>query len=198
MVKTLIQVLLISLLASHASAEHVAGHLVQQSTEKWKANGAKSHLYFAPSFEELPINGAFKRFTVGVIADQKQPQSLNVQVQIASADLGSSDLNEAIQMVDWFDSETFAGASFASEDIAMGQAENQFIATGLLQLKGMKKTIEVPFSWQASNQNNISMVGELALGRHDFAIGTGEWASGDQIGLAVRVWFELVLEIADD
>lgn len=36
------------------------------------------------------------------------------------------------------------------------------------------------------------MTGELILSRNDFFIGTGEWASGEQIGLAVKVWFEVV------
>jgi len=88
------------------------------SAEQWRDNSAASKLYFAPSFEGLPINGEFRQFSVNISSDPNlQPESLIVLVQIASADLGSSDLNEAIQMVDWFDSQGFAEARFSSDQI---------------------------------------------------------------------------------
>ena len=119
-------------------------------------------------------------------------------MQIASADLGSSDLNEAIQMVDWFDSQGFAEARFSSDQIVATDQDNQFVASGRLSLKAAEKTIEVPFSWQQSADGSIRMLGELKLDRGDFAIGSGEWSSGDQIGLAVKVWFDLNLVGTND
>lgn len=169
------------------------------SAEQWRNERTASRLYFAPSYEGLPIDGEFSQFEVSVSSsDDLQPESLSVRVQIASADLGSSDLNQAIQMVDWFDSQSFAEASFISEKIIATAADQQFIAQGTLSLKAATKTIEVPFSWQPSAEGNISMQGELTLDRGDFAIGSGEWSSGDQIGLAVKVWFDLSLVAAGD
>jgi len=169
------------------------------SAEQWRDNSAQSRLYFAPSFEGLPINGEFRQFAVNIASDQNlQPESLLVRVQIASADLGSTDLNEAIQMVDWFDSKSFAEASFTSNQIVAAGGDNQFIASGHLSLKSVGKTIDVPFSWQPSADGSIRMLGELELDRGDFAIGSGEWSSGDQIGLAVKVWFDVTLIAAND
>lgn len=169
------------------------------SAEQWRDNRAESKLYFAPSFEGLPIDGEFRQFAVNLVSDQNlRPESLFVKVQIASADLGSSDLNEAIQMVDWFDSQSFADASFSSDQIVATDADNQFIASGRLSLKAVEKPIEVPFSWQQSADGSIRMLGELKLDRGDFAIGSGEWSSGDQIGLAVRIWFDVSLVAVND
>ncbi|MGB1245577.1 MAG: hypothetical protein ACPG88_09120, partial [Porticoccaceae bacterium] len=72
------------------------------------------------------------------------------------------------------------------------------IARGRLSLKSANKTIQVPFSWLPSADGSIKMLGELQLDRGDFAIGSGEWSSGDQIGLAVRVWFDINLVSAGD
>lgn len=169
------------------------------SAEQWRDNSAASKLYFAPSFEGLPINGEFRQFSVNISSDPNlQPESLIVLVQIASADLGSSDLNEAIQMVDWFDSQGFAEARFSSDQIVATDQDNQFVASGRLSLKAAEKTIEVPFSWQQSADGSIRMLGELKLDRGDFAIGSGEWSSSDQIGLAVKVWFDLNLVGTND
>ena len=171
----------------------------QASAEQWRNDRTASKLYFAPSYEGLPIKGEFSQFEVSVSSsDDLQPESLSVRVQIASADLGSSDLNQAIQMVDWFDSQKFAEASFVSEQIVATGADQQFVAQGRLSLKAATKTIEVPFSWQPTVKGGISMQGELTLDRSDFAIGSGEWSSGDQIGLAVKVWFDLSLVAAGD
>ena len=169
------------------------------NADQWQDQPADSQLYFAPSFEWLPINGEFRQFVVNMVSDQNlQPEALSVKVQITSADLGSSDLNEAIQMVDWFDSQSFAEASFTSEQIVATEGDNQFIARGRLSLKSANKTIQVPFSWLPSADGSIKMLGELQLDRGDFAIGSGEWSSGDQIGLAVRVWFDINLVSAGD
>ncbi len=170
--------------------------------DQWQSQSANSHLYFAPSWEGLPINGAFKEFAVTLSRDENdQPTSLSVSVQISSADMGTADFNEAIQMAEWFNGSTFAEAVFTSNTIALAESTDpsaQFIALGTLQLKGVKRNIKVPFSWSESVDGNALMAGELTLGRDDFAIGTGEWAGGDQIGLAVKVWFDLVLESAND
>ena len=170
--------------------------------DQWQSQSANSHLYFAPSWEGLPINGAFKQFAVTLNRDENdQPKSLSVSVQISSADMGTADFNEAIQMAEWFNGSTFAEAVFTSNTIALAESTDQstqFIALGTLQLKGVKRNIEFPFSWSEPLDGNALMAGELTLGRNDFAIGTGEWAGGDQIGLAVKVWFDLVLESAND
>jgi hypothetical protein len=62
----------------------------------------------------------------------------------------------------------------------------------------VQKTIKVPFSWQPSASGGIRLRGELQLDRGDFAIGSGEWSSGDQIGLGVSVWFDINLVPAND
>jgi polyisoprenoid-binding protein YceI len=162
------------------------------SATDWQSDPANSHLYFAPSYEGMPINGAFKQFSTTYQTDsQGQPDNLRVNIAITSADLGNSDLNKAIGAIDWFNISDFPQAQFISEEFSYGD-EGIFLAKGTLQLKGFKKTITVPFRWQALSQDSASMTGELILSRNDFFIGTGEWASGEQIGLAVKVWFEVV------
>ena len=162
------------------------------SATVWQSDSANSHLYFAPSYEGMPINGAFKQFSTIYQTDaQGQPDHLRVNIAITSADLGNSDHNEAIGAIDWFNISDFPQAQFISEEFSYG-GEGMFLAKGTLQLKGFKKIITVPFRWRAVSEDSASMTGELILSRNDFFIGTGEWASGDQIGLAVKVWFDVV------
>jgi polyisoprenoid-binding protein YceI len=58
--------------------------------------------------------------------------------------------------------------------------------------------VAVPFDWHQISHKQVAMRGELSLDRSDFGIGQGEWATGEQIGLAVRVWFDVRMVITDD
>ena len=42
--------------------------------------------------------------------------------------------------------------------------------------------------------DGVEMAGRVELQRLDFGIGTGEWSSGDEIGLDVTVEFRLTLQ----
>ena len=170
--------------------------------ETWQSNTPNSQLEFAASYQGLPINGRFNQFSVTCLTDQlTQPTQLNVAVSINSADMGSSEFNQAIQAADWFNVADFSEATFSSqnlESVTTDAGAIAFIAHGILQLKGLQKTIAVPLSWQKNSADQVTITGEIILDRSDFAIGTGEWASGDQIGLAVRVWFTVQLDNVND
>ena len=170
--------------------------------ETWQSNAPNSKLEFAASYQGLPINGRFNQFSVTCLTDQlEQPTQLNVAVSITSADMGSSEFNQAIQAADWFNVADFSEATFSSQQIKLTPKESDkttLIARGILQLKGLQKNIAVPLSWDNNSSNQATITGELTLDRSDFAIGTGEWASGDQIGLAVRVWFTVQLDKVND
>lgn len=160
----------------------------------WQSNPAQSELAYSVNFEQLPLNGQFKIFTVDYIPQQQ----LRVVVDISSVDMGNSDINEAIRDADWFDIQKHSQAVFFSDEINADTTagKDNFMAQGTLQLKGITKAINVPFSWQVSKQsdsatNATTMRGELTLSRSDFAIGSKEWASGDQIGLDVTVSFDV-------
>ena len=154
-----------------------------QRASEWQSDPAQSELTYSVSFEQLPINGQFKAFTVDYIAQQQ----LRVVVDITSVDMGNSDINQAIRDVDWFDIKSHSQAVFFSDEIKV-VSDIEFLAKGTLQLKGISQSVNVPFSWQPS-ADSVSMTGKLTLSRSDFAIGSPEWASGDQIGIDVDVSF---------
>ena len=167
------------------------------SATDWQSNPSKSRLNFAPSYEGMPINGRFTMFSVTYTTDAKdQPTHLSVKVSIASADMDNSEINEAIGAADWFNIIDFPEAQFISDQFVL-DASGQFLAQGRLRLKGHNKSVIVPFRWETLPEGQASMVGELTLARNDFFIGDGEWASGEQIGIIVKVWFNVVFSRAE-
>lgn len=157
------------------------------NASEWQSEQTQSELAYSVDFEQLPLNGVFKTFSVSYRADEK----LRVVVDITSVDMGNSDINEAIRDADWFDIKQYSQAIYSSTAIEP-TGENSFIALGTLQLKGVSQPVSVPFSWQPSETSNrATMLGKLTLSRSDFGIGSPEWASGDQIGIPVTLSFNL-------
>ena len=175
--------------------------LLSQTCEAtdWLSQTASSKLAYTVNFEQSPIDGLFEQFSVVYkTAPDESPQQLIVTVDIASVDMSNSDINEAIRDSDWFDVSQHGQATFTSSFIELVQDEN-FTASGELQLKGVTQSVSVPFTWQpsASKPGAMVMTGQVVLNRLDFLIGTGDWASGDEIGLIVTVDFAVTLTSVD-
>lgn len=160
----------------------------------WRQVADVGRLEFFVSYSGQQAPGVFGRFVTELRFDPAQPADGRLRVTVAtlSADLDSADINEAIAGPEWFDFARFAEAQFDSETIAAGN-DGGFIATGRMRLKGVERTIDVPFSWSQTGGRAV-MHGELVLRRSWFGIGTGEWAATDIIGDKVRVRFDVTLE----
>jgi polyisoprenoid-binding protein YceI len=160
----------------------------------WKLDPAASRLEFVASFEKNSAPGVFKEFDARLARfepDQPEGAKLDVTVKVTSADMKSGDVNREIRAPEWFDYARFPNAEFHADDIRR-VAPGRYLARGQLSLKGVTKTLEVPFSWQQS-ADAVTIQGELNVERLQFGIGTGEWANGSTIGLGVRVKFNVRL-----
>jgi polyisoprenoid-binding protein YceI len=153
-----------------------------------------SEFMFEAIFEGSAAPGRFEQFDLDLEFDPANPGAgrLRVTVSLAGADMGDPDINTIIADPIWFDAGHFPQAVFESERIEAG-APGEFVATGVLDLKGISQTVVVPFTWSEQGAR-ADMRGEFVLQRIDFNVGSGEWATGDAIGIDVRLQFDLVLE----
>lgn len=169
---------------------------VPAQASQWQVQGS-SEFTFAVTFEGVDTLGRFKRFDVMFDFDPANPATghLRVSVDLSGADMGDADLNAGIADPNWFDLDNFSKAVFDSKRIE-ARTPGEFVATGVLNLKGISKTVAVPFAWSEKGRH-ADMHGEFVLQRIDFNIGSGEWASSDPIGIEVKLRFDLSLESGD-
>jgi polyisoprenoid-binding protein YceI len=156
--------------------------------DQWQSVLTNSELMYQVTFQGLPIEGRFTQFSV----DYSPAENLLVKVGVGSADMSDDELNSEISGSDWFDTGRFGEAVFSSESLtATSDSNEEFIAAGSLNLKGVSEPVNVPFVWKQDTQNpdRATMSGQLVLKRSDFSIGIGDWSSGDQIGIDVSVSF---------
>jgi polyisoprenoid-binding protein YceI len=159
----------------------------------WQSVPPDSEIRFVAQVEGAEAEGVFRRFTVTLDPDALQAGfgQLTVQIEVASADMFSGELNEAIAEPDWFDFAGSATAVYRSANIeAAGQG--RYRARGELQLKCAARPVEVLFDWRRTD-THAYLTGNTHLRRGDFCIGSGDWAEDDSIGQAVRVEFDVTL-----
>ena len=114
------------------------------AADEWRSVPTSSQLNYAVDFQGLPIEGQFKHFSVHYSATK----NLLVTVDIGSADMSDDELNSEIAGADWFDAERFGKAVFSSDTIIKNSpSEGEFSAEGTLTLKGISKSVHVPFRW---------------------------------------------------
>lgn len=164
--------------------------------EEWRLVPAASRLGFSASVEGAAVAGEFKAFSavLAFAPDAAASARLRVAVDTASADLHEPDMNAAVAAPAWLDVRTHPTAEFAAPVIER-LGDETFVARGRLRLKGVEQALEVPFTWQVI-ERRASMVGEFALSRTAFGVGTGEWGGTDVVGDRVTVHFELAFDAA--
>ena len=156
-----------------------------------------SEFTFETKFEGASAPGRFEQFDLILEFDPENPEAalLEVTVSLAGADMGDPDMNTIIADPVWFDVASFPQAVFESDRIEQ-TGLGEFVATGILNLKGISQDVAVPFSWSDDGLRG-DMRGQFALQRIDFNVGSGEWASGDAIGIEVQLQFDIRLERAE-
>lgn len=172
-------------------------HLSIALASEWEMDTTNSHLNYVASYERVEAPGSFKQFEVSLQFDPQaiQRSQLHVSVDLASVDMGSDDINDAIVQKEWLHVMQFPRATFQSNHITKQDA-NTYVAHGILNLKGIERAIDVPFTWNKAG-GRAQMQGQLVIKRSQFDIGSGEWSSGDVIGMDVKIEFAVELKRAE-
>lgn len=159
----------------------------------WKMDAATSRLEFAATFERTAAPGVFREFDTRLHFDADKPAEgrLDVTIAVQSADMSNGDVNKAISGAEWFDFARFPRAEFHATEIRR-TAAGRYLARGMLNLKGVRQAVDVPFAW-SETVDAAKMDGEFSVKRGPFGIGTGEWASTGVIGADVTIRFSVRL-----
>ncbi len=138
--------------------------------------------------------GRFKVFTARFDPGAKM---LTVVIDMRSFDSGDAQRNGLLGGRDFFDVAQFPQARFTSTQLR--RTVGGYVATGALRLRGVTRTIAVPFSWRVidSGGRQVGLLdGTTVLKRLDFGVGQGQWRATEWLGNAVTVRFALRMTAA--
>ena len=161
----------------------------------WHADGKTSTLAFSGTSQGARFEGRFKDFDATIVFDPAQlaTSRIDVQINLGSADTANAERDDTIRGADFFDIARTPLATYTATHFRR-LGGNRYAADGVLNLRGISKTVTLQFAWAAGT--TPALIGDAIVNRLDFKVGSGEWADTSQIGNAVKVKTSLKLSAA--
>jgi len=117
--------------------------------------------------------GGFNKFNgaINLVNGKAEESSVNVDIETPSVFTDTDALTKHLQTGDFFESEKYPKASFASTKIVSDSANgaNSYTVTGDLELRGVKKSVTFPATITVSD-SSVTVKAEFSINRKDFGI----------------------------
>ena len=177
------------LLLAHVVTPQAVSHSVAQTVDL-----ARSEISFGFKQENVPGTGKFKKFTAQVAFDAAKPEATkaNIEIDVASVDLGDAGWNSDIQGASWFNAKQFPKSTFVSST-AKALGGGRFEAPGKFTLKGTTRDVTATFTAKTDAAGTL-IEGAVPVKRNDFKIGDGPWADTTVVANEVAVKFKVFLK----
>ena len=154
---------------------------------------ARSQITFAGKQMGVPTEGRFKKYTIRIAFDAKQPEAakIDAEIDLASIDTGASETDTEVRKPAWFNIAVFPTAKFSSTSIKQISPGN-FEAAGKLSMKGITQDVRIPFTAQTAG-GATTFAGGFTLLRLQFKVGEGVWGDTETVANEVQVRFRVVM-----
>lgn len=152
----------------------------------------KSVISFTYEQMGVSMTGSFDKFDGQIMFDTASPEQakVNLEVDMASVNTGSSENDTEVSGKDWFDTQSFPKAYFKITKVSHLD-ENLYQIEGDLTIKGITRPLKAPVRYTPKANSGV-FEGTFTLKRQDYAIGQGEWSSFDvvanDISINVRIY----------
>jgi polyisoprenoid-binding protein YceI len=153
---------------------------------KWNADASKAKITFSVNGPFGTVNGSLTGLKSTILFDEIDlaASSFDASVDPKTISTGIKLRNRDLQKDKYLDSDKHPLISFHSEKI---QKDGKgFKAIGDLTIKGVKKNIEIPFTFSETGNNGI-FKGSFTIQRQDYSVGS----SGGSIGNTISVKLEV-------
>jgi cytochrome b561/polyisoprenoid-binding protein YceI len=153
----------------------------------WAVDFGASRLGFAGVQSGSPFEGRFTRWQADIAFDPADPAGghARIAIDMTSAVTGDKQKDESLPQSDWFDAKAFPQALFEASGFR-AKGGNAYEAEGSLSIRGVRKTVVLPFTLDISGDTAHAR-GKLDLLRTDYGVGQGAWSDGSIVALAVAV-----------
>ncbi len=141
--------------------------------ESLALNPENSKVLFTGSKLTGSHEGGFNQFSgaIELVNGKPEESSVRIDIETASVFTDADGLTKHLQTGDFFETEKFPKAFFASTKIVPDaeKGANNFTVTGDLDLRGVKKSVTFPATI-AITPDKVSVDAEFSINRKDFGI----------------------------
>ncbi len=166
---------------------------IDSESPLWLADIDNSSLAFEGRYSGEAFKGEFQTYNAKLFFDPDKPQAgvFDVLINTASVTTYTSDWDDTLSGSEWFSIERFPNAYYVANEFET--TSEGFIAKGELDIKGIRKPVDLAFTWETLDSDTVSFKGNATVTRGDFEIGSGMWADDSSIGFDVAINIELTL-----
>jgi polyisoprenoid-binding protein YceI len=142
------------------------------------------------------VKGSFPRVSGTLVLDEKSlgKSSVEVTIDAASVDTNDESRDKHLRAADFFEVDKHPTITFKSTMVV--RKDDGFVATGDLTIKGVTKSVEIPFALSGPTDHPMAPLsvlgieGSLTINRRDFNITYGPAVViGDQVKIDLHVEF---------
>jgi len=158
--------------------------------ECYTVDGSRGSVSYEVKQAGSPFRGRFSRFGGEVCFSAGRATRIEVWLDPASVDSGLPEIDAALKDKDFFAVKLYPRIDYNSQSVeARGNGQ---LAHGMLQMKGKRGNLDVPFSLQRAD-GGYTVSGAVAFSRLDYDVGTGEWSNTKWLSGEVKVDFRATL-----
>ncbi len=159
------------------------------AADRWTVDAGASRLTFEGKQAGASFTGRFEKWSANIVFNPENPEagSVVVDIDMTSATTGDVQRDANLPTPNWLNSAAQPSATFISASVR-GSGPNMFEADGILTIRGIAKTVTLPFELIIKG-DTAKMSGNTAVQRSDFEIGNG--IPPDMIGAEVTVGVQL-------
>ena len=163
-----------------------------QATEFNQVQADKSNLGFVSRQMGVPVEGWFHKFTATIAFDPARANTISAQIELdlASIDVGSREANDEVVGKQWFNVKAFPGAKFVATGVRP-LGGGRYDAAGKLTIKGKTQDVTAPFTFRQEGAVGV-FDGGFTLKRLDYGIGEGPWADVGTVANEIQIRFHVV------
>jgi len=160
----------------------------------WLVIPDKSNIQFTATQQSESFTGEFLNYSVLINFKEDQLDTANVRaaIDLSSVSAGNKDRDGALPGKEWVAVKSFPEAIFRSDEFVK-TGEGTYEARGTLSMKGTSHPVTLPFTLDI-NGSVADMTGRVTLDRTLWDVGSGTWASGDQVSTEVVVDIKISAE----
>jgi len=158
---------------------------------RWNVDYAKSKLGFSVLWSNEPFAADFKSWKADIEFDPAAvgQAHANVSIDLASEASDESDFDDGLKGAQGFQTSQFPQARFVTKSFTH-RLGNDYVAIGDLTLRGITKSITLPFSLTFAGKA-VHMKGTAVVMRTDFGVGSGTWVAPSPVARDVTVTIDI-------
>ncbi len=156
----------------------------------YTVDGSRGSVTYEVKQAGSPFRGKFVRFGGEACFSEERATHMELWLDPGSVDSGLPEIDAALKDKDFFAVREYPRIVYSSQSVET--RGNSQLAHGTLQVKGIRRNLDVPFNLQRDGSHLVA-AGTLKLNRLDSGVGTGDWSNTNWLSSDVTVSFHATL-----